>query len=55
MDEGGLYKRDTTKLPKQDFTGMVKDSKGVWATRDDGERKVTSNIDGNASTKSVFV
>jgi len=27
MDEGGLYERDTTKLLKQDFTEMARNSR----------------------------
>jgi len=40
-----------TKGIQQSFQN--KEFKGVWATRDDTERKVTSNIDGNASTMAL--
>ena len=26
-DEGGMYKRDTTRLPKQDFTEIARNSR----------------------------
>jgi len=55
-DEGGLYQRDTyNKVAKTRFYRDGQEFKGVWAARDDNERKVTGNIDGNASTMSVSV